>query len=944
MLHYTIEDGLPSNTIYDIYRDSKGYLWIGTDKGVAKYNGIKFETFTTNDGLPDNEVFFFKEDYYGRLWLATYSGALCYYQGEVFHTAANTPFLKLPFKTSFVGGIFVENDSSVSIAFGEQFNFVNICKGRCASYHVKYEYLSNSIQYIKKIKNVGFELTFNDRKVLVDTNNNIIKENKYTGPKLEYIFNQDSSYFYNDSVIFSGNYSVVGRFRAHFFDKNILHRMYINENSKIYATDNGLIINDSINILYGDKASAITQDNVGNYWVGTLNYGLYSKSRFNAVLYKNTYNGKAKYCVDVHNKAFFTTEDNNLYVLRHGRPLCLFDNKKYSSDNIKYTGESAYFLTDSLKYYAVHNNTLLIIEDVLAKTKKIKRSADESFLNTKSLFPSGDYLYLQKRRNITAEDLKKLKQNGPVGEIRLIPRDFSGTFRIYSVAKAPDNTIWYSTINEVYKIEDRKDILQPQFGNIAFKYFIFHGKFLLGYTQDNQLFLVSNIDGKPIIDSVPFQNCVWDKFYALDSAHLLISSNNLYQLLTLYPAGSIKKFSVTAIENPYLPLLAETICADSSDCYFFKNGSITEISIKSLLNKADPPQLFFRTLRTSKRSYNTDSALLIPYDESRNIVLSFSTISFDGKNVKYEYSFSKGEQESWQPIAGEQINIADPGFGDYVIKVRAKTISSSYCSPIVFTLHIVKPYWATWWFITICSGFLLTILAITIRYRIRSEVIKKEKEHKDEVKFMKLEYKALNALMNPHFIFNTLNNVQGLINKDEKRAANEYLRIFANLIRQNMHNISLELIPVQNEMDIVANYLKLEKLRFKDFLNFSINVAPEIDLSEIFIPPLLVQPLVENSIKHGILPRKSKDSFISIDINEHADYLVIAVKDNGIGMGEARKRSNKLHESYGLENIRKRIEQLAIIQGKEIKFQISEINDDAGNLQWTVVSISINIS
>ena len=84
MLHYTVDEGLPSNTIYDIYRDSKGFLWFATDKGVANYNGLRFETFTTSDGLPDNEIFLFKEDYEGRLWLSTYNGELCYYKDGIF--------------------------------------------------------------------------------------------------------------------------------------------------------------------------------------------------------------------------------------------------------------------------------------------------------------------------------------------------------------------------------------------------------------------------------------------------------------------------------------------------------------------------------------------------------------------------------------------------------------------------------------------------------------------------------------------------------------------------------------------------------------------------------------------------------------------------------------------------------------------------------------------
>jgi LytS/YehU family sensor histidine kinase len=209
---------------------------------------------------------------------------------------------------------------------------------------------------------------------------------------------------------------------------------------------------------------------------------------------------------------------------------------------------------------------------------------------------------------------------------------------------------------------------------------------------------------------------------------------------------------------------------------------------------------------------------------------------------------------------------------------------------------------------------------------------------------MKSEYKALNALMNPHFIFNTLNNVQGLVNKDEKLAANQYLRIFANLIRQNMYNISRDLIPLQNEIDLVENYLKLEKLRFKDRLNYAINITDDGELMDIMIPPLLVQPLVENSIKHGILPLKSTESFININVFEKDNSLVIEIKDNGVGMNKTPKPTNPLHGSFGIENIRKRIEQLRIIQNKKISLDFSELTDEEGNLLWTVATITISVN
>jgi LytS/YehU family sensor histidine kinase len=221
-------------------------------------------------------------------------------------------------------------------------------------------------------------------------------------------------------------------------------------------------------------------------------------------------------------------------------------------------------------------------------------------------------------------------------------------------------------------------------------------------------------------------------------------------------------------------------------------------------------------------------------------------------------------------------------------------------------------------------------------------VRKNKKKHEQEMKFVKSEYKALNALMNPHFIFNTLNNVQGLFNANDKMAANEYLRIFADLIRQNMHNVSKEIIPLQREIALVMNYLMLEKLRFEDKLNYVINVDDGIDTSEFMVPPLLIQPLVENSIKHGILPMKERVGTVVISISEQANMLCIEVKDNGVGMNHTKKESGIMHESFGIENIKKRIEQLSIIQGKEITFDIREINDKSGIHLWTISTIRMH--
>ena len=336
----------------------------------------------------------------------------------------------------------------------------------------------------------------------------------------------------------------------------------------------------------------------------------------------------------------------------------------------------------------------------------------------------------------------------------------------------------------------------------------------------------------------------------------------------------------------------------------------------------------------------------IPYSESRNISIDFLTRSFDGKDVYYQYSVSKDSGDNWQDIKGQQINLVQPGYGTYEIKVRAKTISSGWGDSINYKLHIQKPFWATWWFILSCMLAGLLITAFIIRQRIKFIVAKNKREHENELKFIKSEYKALNALMNPHFIFNTLNNVQSLFNGNDKEAANEYLRIFADLIRQNMQNVSKDLISLQKEMALVMNYLMLEKLRFEEKLNYEFNIDEEIDLTEIMIPPLLIQPLVENSIKHGILTQNAPGGTIQINICMRENILSIAIKDNGPGI-EALKNAipgkEEKHESFGLENIKRRIQQLSIIQNKNISLHFGDEKDSKGNHTWTVVTITIVI-
>jgi LytS/YehU family sensor histidine kinase len=186
-----------------------------------------------------------------------------------------------------------------------------------------------------------------------------------------------------------------------------------------------------------------------------------------------------------------------------------------------------------------------------------------------------------------------------------------------------------------------------------------------------------------------------------------------------------------------------------------------------------------------------------------------------------------------------------------------------------------------------------------------------------------------------------MNSVQWLINSDEKLSASEYLHTFSDLVRQNMQNVSDEIVSLQKELMLVENYLKLEKLRFKDFLTYKISIEESIEAEEIMIPPLLIQPLVENAIKHGLFPRQSIENYVHINIYEQYDLLRIEVHDNGVGMQHATSRET-VYRPVGLDNIRKRLEQLASIHAAIISFEISEIVDAEGKIEGTLATITID--
>jgi LytS/YehU family sensor histidine kinase len=203
-----------------------------------------------------------------------------------------------------------------------------------------------------------------------------------------------------------------------------------------------------------------------------------------------------------------------------------------------------------------------------------------------------------------------------------------------------------------------------------------------------------------------------------------------------------------------------------------------------------------------------------------------------------------------------------------------------------------------------------------------------------------LALKSLRSQMNPHFIFNALNSVNTFIATSDERAANKYLTDFSLLMRSVLENSEEDFIPLEKEIELLELYVQLEHFRFQDKFDYNIEVDPEIDIKQYMIPPMLLQPYVENAVWHGLRYRPDKGQLTIHFSKTYADIIEITISDNGIGRekSKALKTLNqKKQKSQGMSNIKKRITILNTMYKDKVDVFISDLTGEEEGTQVKLV-------
>ena len=236
-------------------------------------------------------------------------------------------------------------------------------------------------------------------------------------------------------------------------------------------------------------------------------------------------------------------------------------------------------------------------------------------------------------------------------------------------------------------------------------------------------------------------------------------------------------------------------------------------------------------------------------------------------------------------------------------------------------------------------GAALLLLVILSVFVIRHNKLKARE------RTLQLQQQLLRSQMNPHFVFNAINSIQTYVLGNEPRTAYSYLTKFARLVRQILYYAEEKTIPLEKELETLALYVEIEQMRFDKQFHFMLDVDEDLDTDETEVPPLLIQPYVENAIWHGLMPLNASEKYLHVLVSKQDAYLKIVVRDNGIGREAAMKNKNQPeHKSKGLDISAQRIEMMKKI--KEYRKTSVRIEDlyENGSAAGTRVELLIPIT
>ena len=926
--NYNIEDGLPSNECHDILQDSTGYIWIATDRGLVRFNGYEFKTYGVPDGLRDISCLDMIFDQDQNIWINTLSGKIFIYHQKLDsislypHQAIIDSFLvygkmddlalgkkdsKLHLPIRGVGFLVIDNQTGVYTLKRS----VDKEKGKIIFLdQVEDRFLisiDDRTENISKLRvcNGEFNSRSSDCQYYLEYNNTLLKGQsniRTVDQGTERIFRLDTTITMIQTfgiIYFLGQKAVIDTKSTPFSfldiisykENDFLAGMHNKKGLCYFLGFEKLKSNEATPLLKDISISRILEDRVGNIWCSSLENGIYflRKETINSLPISNMDKASISSIEIGGDNLFLVKDKKKIFELKNDNAILIGENTEIRSINY----------TDSLALLLISSN-LSISLDKNYETKKIK-SQNPLFKNKKhQIWAFNSFVFGKDELFFSASNTLVVYNNIDSTEIYYSSRDQQIRLRVLAIEKINRDSFLLGTTNglKLYSHESIKNLeayppaLQNRINSIkkTKNWFIFgtQGNGLVFWDIKDRLIVLRKSDG---IISNNIESLFID-----DQENIYLCTKSGLSKVWFNKSNEIQIKNYTTFHG--LPSNEVNDVDQLGDTIYIATGkglaTLVEDPVAAKLH-----QPFFKTIQVNNTIYPFNESPTEFAPRENNLQIAYQTIDYKMQSkIPYRYKLNEGD---WLTTYATEINLPALSSGDYTFRLASKNRDDQWSKTITYNFKIRTPWWKKTWFLLL----VLTLLALGgyLLYEMRIHRLKEKVTIEREMH--ELKRSALQAQMNPHFIFNCLNSIQKFIMDNDKENAMEYLGKFARLIRQSLNASTAKTIPLDIEIRMLENYLALEKLRFKNKFDFKITLSNDLDPEEIKIPPLLIQPFAENAILHG-MKDKVKGGFVIIQFSKiNAHQIRVFIKDNGTGIPSGK--ISKTHQSLGTSITAKRL-------------------------------------
>jgi hypothetical protein len=921
-VNYNIKEGLAGSMVYCMVQDHDGFIWFGTETGLSRFDGQRFTNFTTLDGLPDNEIIQLFVDSKNRIWIMPFQNKVCYFYKGKLYTDQNDSMLK---KLPYMGGVVsvIENArNEIAIVQADGIHTIaadnSVVPVQMPQQRFKIHMAGLGFDGSLMVNALVYDLLFVQLHHIVD--NKLAHYLSYTEFPL---INSNGMYLakdvrimyrHPDSLVFftpSGRFSLPAHpdfVNLSRLNDSLIAVINVKQteiiNIKRRTVEDRFLINENI--------SNVLEDQEGNLWFASMGKGIYKlpSRKFKATTlvrngnYQPVYSiarwdnslwlGSHNYTLWKLNPATNQTEWQSLSqgfnqgriitfnVLGKNRVLIGTDGGFYTLEGERITQIP---IPTAIKSTYLENDSLFIGHSVGAELLVLplmKRGAMLFYTRTTAIYKRLDSLFLGTLKGLF---IQRGKQMDSVAKTNPA---LAG--RISVIKEASDGTIWIGTYGS---------------GIVGYR----NGKFSILLNRDSGL--TSNIV----------------RAIFADGKNLWVGTDK--GLNKVEPVGGSYKITPFTSADGINSDIINAVYVDSQTVYVGTSMGLSwfreeEVSTRSMC------KLRLLSIRSDKQPAITDSANLSFEHYDTDIRFEFTGISFKSAGeITYRYRL-QGLDNDWHTTTENFLNYPTLPSGGYVLEVQAINKFGVESDMLRIDFFIEKLLWEKNWFRILAVIFLAGMIWIFMAWRIRS--IRRQSEARAETnqKIAELEQMALKAQMNPHFIFNSLNSIQHFMFDKDVAGANRYITDFSRLIRLTLEFSSKTKISIEDEIRFLSTYLELETKRFEGKFTYRIHLDNQIEPSQFHIPPMLLQPYIENSIRHGIRYREDNDGLITVDFSIEDDQLVISLEDNGVGRersAELKGPNNIEYQSQGMNLTARRVEMFNKSSKFPINIDISDVYD-----------------